>query len=42
MENALGLPAQYEHLPAYLLSAGAFGLKHPKTTSRAAFHGLLV
>ena len=41
-ENALGLPGQYEHLPAYLLSPGAFGLEHPKTTIRAVFLGLLV
>jgi hypothetical protein len=42
-ENALGLPRQYEYLRAYLLSPGAFGLQHRKTTIRAAdFLTLLV
>ena len=42
-ENALGLPGQFEHPRAYLLSPGAFGLAHRKTTIRvAAFLALLV
>ena len=41
-ENALGLPGQYEHLLAYLLSTGAFGLEHRKITIRAAFLVLLI
>jgi VanZ family protein len=41
-QNALGLPGQYEHLLAYMLTAGAFGLAYRKTTIRVALLALLV
>jgi hypothetical protein len=39
--NALGLAAQHEHLLAYILTAGAFGLGYRKTAIRAALLALL-
>jgi hypothetical protein len=41
-QSALGLPGQYEHLLAYMLTAGALGLPYRKATSRAALLTLLV
>jgi hypothetical protein len=40
--NALGLPGEYEHLLAYMLTAGALGLAYQKATIRAALLTLLV
>ena len=40
--NTLGVPGQYEHLLAYMLTAGAFGLAYRKTTIRAVLLALLV
>jgi hypothetical protein len=40
--NALGLPGEYEHLLAYMLTAGALGLGYRKATIRAVLLTLLV
>jgi hypothetical protein len=40
--NVLGLPGQYEHLLAYMLTAGALGFAHRKATIRAVLLTLLV
>jgi VanZ family protein len=40
--NALGLPGQYEHLIAYMLTAGVLGLAYRKATMRAALLTLFV
>src|SRR5262245_478451 len=41
-QKALGLPGQYEHLLAYMLTAGVLGLAYRKSTTRAALLTLLV
>jgi VanZ family protein len=41
-QNALGLTGQYEHLLAYMSTAGALGLGYRKATTRAALLALLV
>lgn len=40
--DALGLPGAYEHLIAYMLTAGVLGLAYRKATIRAALLTLLV
>ena len=40
--NALGLPGQYEHLIAYMLTAGVLGFAYRKATIRAALLTLFV
>jgi VanZ family protein len=40
--NALGLPGQYEHLLAYMLTAGTLSLAYRKATIRALLLTLLV
>jgi VanZ family protein len=40
--NPFGLPGQYDHLFAYMLTAGALGLASQKATARAAILALLV
>jgi VanZ family protein len=40
--HALGLAGHHEHLLAYILTAGAFGLGYLKTTTRCALFAMLV
>lgn len=41
-QSALGLPGKYEHLLAYMLTAGALGLAYRKAATRAALLTLFV
>jgi hypothetical protein len=41
-QNVLGLPGGYEHLLAYMLTAGTLGLAYREATSRALLLTLLV